>query len=261
MSLNFFNPKRTQPFIITLFMAIMAFKRVCKMMRKRLAVLHKKTHSHQLSAFRYQLKKSHMAVVQAMRGKDVILPSYVQTMMEEEHSPHAKTHEVPVSDVKTPRKISTQKKVSRYLDDYQVKLRLGRGAPATVDRLQKSLVINDTKAAQQAVLTSKPNLTKRRSTMMITAIKAAEVSKGPEDFSKAHDNLHGHHAHHGHHHTHQHHAHTNTNTNNNAAAEQQKTEEKGKDDASALALDDELGYEAGTAIYFGATVALQVSIL
>lgn len=259
MSLNFFNPKRTQPFIITLFMAIMAFKRVCKMMRKRLAVLHKKTHSHQLTAFRYQLKKSHMAVVQAMRGKDVILPSYVQSIMEEEHSPHSKSHEVLVPDVKAPRKISTQKKVSRYLDDYQVKLRLGRGAPATVDRLQKSLVINDTKAVP--VVTSKPPLTKRRSTMMITAIKAAVISKGPEDFAKAHDNLHGHHTHHGHHHTHQHHTNTNPNTNTNAATELQKNEEKGKDDASALGLDEELGYEPGTSIYFGATVALQVSEL
>lgn len=210
--------------------------------------MHKKTHSHQLSAFRVQLKKSHNAVIQARRGKDVILPSYVQLMLEEEKYP--KETEVPViMDANVPRKVSTQKKVSRYLDDYQVKLRLGRGAPATVDRLQKSLVVNECAKPTQSAAASTKNVAKRKSTMLLSAIKAAEVTKA-EDFAKSRENMHNGLTNHHHYQNHKPHGHH---------PDPHKNE--GKDESTAGGPEEELGYEPGTSIYFGATIALQVNEL
>ena len=231
MSLNFFNPKRTQPFIITLFMAIMAFKRVCKMMRKRLKVLRKGCHSHQLSEFRRQLKKSHLDVVEAARGRNVITSTIIQTQSIRLLDSKAISH-IPIvttNELKIPRKVSTHKKVSRYLDDYQVKLRLGKGAPATVDRLQKSLVIADApKFVAPKLQAPQSAFFKRKSSMIMSAMKAAEVK--PVDFAKPHSAQ--------------------------TAADQQKLHEEAETHG-----EDELGYEPGTSIYFGATIALQVCIL
>lgn len=202
--MNYFNAKRTQPFIITLFMAIMAFKRVCKMMKKRLAMIHKKGHSHQMTPFRIQLKKSNISVRDALRGRNVILPSYVQSEIDAEKNPKTDS----TQNVKVIHKISTRKKVSAYLDDYQIKLRLGRGAPHTVDRLQKSLVIQD-------VVKSPPPRSpvhSKRKTVMVMPMKITDAKEAPR-----------------------------------------------KPDEESEAGEEELGYEPGTSIYFGATIALQVS--
>jgi hypothetical protein len=208
-SLNYFNPKRTQPFIITLFMAIMAFKKVCKMMKKRLALIHKKGHSHQMTAFRAQLKKSNECVRDALRGRDVIQPAYIQSEMDLERNP---LHKLALTqEVKKIRKITTKKKVSAYLDDYQIKLRLGRGAPATVDRLQKSLVITEVPKYANPIAQPKSPTHAKRKAVMIAPMKLSDV----------------------------------------------KEIQKDKEEASE-AGEEELGYEPGTSIYFGATIALQV---
>ncbi len=119
MSLKFFNPKRTQPFIITFFMAVMAFKRYCKLMRKRLLVLKKGTHSHQLSLFRRQVNRSNNDVYEASRGRDVIRAAFIQKQIQAESAPKQQ-EETKSTEVKTVRKISTNKLVRRPLDDYAV---------------------------------------------------------------------------------------------------------------------------------------------
>ena len=211
MSTNYFNLKRTQPFIITLFMAIMAFKRVCKMMKKRLALIHKKGHIHQMTPFRAQLKKSNISVRDALRGRDVIQSTYIQAEIEAERNPFHLA--LLKNEPKVIRKISTKKKVAAYLDDYQIKLRLGKGAPATVDRLQKSLVAADIKPPSPKH--SKPT---KRKAVIVEPMKMSDIK--------------------------------------DIKAMQQQQE----DEESDAGGDDELGYEPGTSIYFGATIALQVRI-
>lgn len=189
-------------------MAIMAFKRVCKMMKKRLALIHKKGHIHQITPFRAQLKKSNISVRDALRGRDVIQSAYIQAELEAERNPFNLA--VLKNEPKQIRKISTKKKVAAYLDDYQIKLRLGKGAPATVDRLQKSLVIPDIKSP-----TAKHSKHTKRKAVIVEPMKLSDIK----------------------------------------AVQQQQ-----EDEISDTGGDDELGYEPGTSIYFGATIALQVRI-
>lgn len=255
--MTLFNARRTQPFIITLFMAIMAFKRVCKMMRKRVAVMKKRTHSHQLSLFRRQVKRSNHDVIEAARGRDVIQPSFIQSQMNAERNPQPKqsatTHEP-----KPVRKISTQKKVSRYLDDYAVKVRLGKGAPATVDRLMKSLVITE---PPKPTMQSKSGLLKRKSTMIASALKAASEAAKPTDFSNSKDPHKSDKEGHGHGHNHGHTSTANGTATSAAAGNTAGGKGDGKEEEEgAGGADEELGYEPGTHIYFGATIALQVSL-
>lgn len=252
-ALDYFNPKRTQPFIITLFMAIMAFKRVCKLMRMRMLLVKKRTHSHQLSLMQRQLKRSNRDVIEAARGRDVIQSTFIQNQIHAERNPQP-THTMS-NEPKPIRKISTQKKVRRYLDDYAVKYRLGKGAPATVDRLVKALVIPDGPHGSHSHHQGGKSGPVRKSAMIMSALKAtnearaSEIAKGPADRAgspTAHHSNHG--THRSHHHGHRH---------QQGEGEDAKAIEE--EEAAAGGPDDELGYEAGTHIYFGATVALQVN--
>jgi hypothetical protein len=238
-SLNLFNPNRTQPFIITLFMAIMAFKRVCKLMRKRLQVMKKRTHSHQLSLFRRQLKKSNNDVVEAARGRDVIEPTFIQNQINAERNPQPKVH--PSNEPKPVRKISMQKKVRRYLDDYAVKVRLGKGAPATVDRLQKSLVIHDAPRSHHHHGGGKHGMLHRKSMMIMSAIKSGADPKASNERPNTAPAGHA--------------------QPQNQHQQHQNPQDQPAEEEGAGGADDELGYEPGTHIYFGATIALQVLLI
>lgn len=109
--------------------------------------------------------------------------------------------------------MTTKKKVAAYLDDYQIKLRLGKGAPATVDRLQKSLVITDLpKYPGSPTAQPKSPTHAKRKAVMVAPMKLSDAKEAHKD----------------------------------------EVSDSGE---------EELGYEPGTSIYFGATIALQVNLL
>lgn len=141
----------------------------------------------------------------------MIQSTYIQAEIEAERNPFHLA--LLKNEPKVIRKISTKKKVAAYLDDYQIKLRLGKGAPATVDRLQKSLVASDIKPPSP-----KHSKHTKRKAVIVEPMKMSDIK--------------------------------------DIKAMQQQQE----DEESDAGGDDELGYEPGTSIYFGATIALQVEI-
>lgn len=89
---NYFHPNRTQPFLITFFQAVCAFKRVCKLMKIRLGfrrpqdAVRKRT-----STFRVLIKRSRAIAEEARVGKPVLTPSPLHQASH--HSAHSKVHE------------------------------------------------------------------------------------------------------------------------------------------------------------------------
>jgi hypothetical protein len=210
-------------------------------------VLRRRTNTHHLTPLRYELVKSARAVVMAQRGKDVIHADYVENkQLSAQNAEHFQKGSP--EGVKTTKKPKTiHKTVSRYLDDYQVKLRLGKGAPATVERLTKNLVLEESSPTKASGKGQPANFKRSKSAAILNAIKEAEDIK-PIDFSKAHESL-------------------KHNKNNETKVKQKEEfmkeltvnhESKRKDEGEVVESATELGYEAGTAIYFGATIALQV---
>lgn len=69
---KYFHPARTQPFLITFFQAVVAFKKVCKMMRLRLGKNRQSNYHKRPGAFRRELVRSAQLIKNAKKGEPVI---------------------------------------------------------------------------------------------------------------------------------------------------------------------------------------------
>jgi len=200
-------------------------------MKKRIGVKVRSTNPFKkVSALRHELYKSTRAVQDASRGQQVIQFSSVEReIWERQQEAAMKSDLFRHSYLIIPKKKSTFQIVGRHLADYSVKKKLGRGAPGTVARLEKSLV----------PMLSTPHhhhgVKQRRSDAILNAVKAAEM-------------------------------HVNKTADGLAAFSNARLEETLRDMkvANAIArgdmsvtVDDGVEYEAGTSIYFGSTIALQ----
>lgn len=72
-NLNYFSPSRTQPFVVSLFMAVMAFKKLAKKIIFRRNYIKARGTSSRLTPFKIEINKSHRSTVLAQKGHTVIL--------------------------------------------------------------------------------------------------------------------------------------------------------------------------------------------
>lgn len=69
---KYFHPTRTQPFLITFFQAVMAFKNLCKMMRLRVGKKRQFIAHRHVTPFQVELRKSHQLIKTVKKGVSVI---------------------------------------------------------------------------------------------------------------------------------------------------------------------------------------------
>eukprot|EP00600_Ochromonadales_sp_CCMP1393_P014448 CAMPEP_0174996962 /NCGR_PEP_ID=MMETSP0005-20121125/690_1 /TAXON_ID=420556 /ORGANISM="Ochromonas sp., Strain CCMP1393" /LENGTH=1016 /DNA_ID=CAMNT_0016251437 /DNA_START=254 /DNA_END=3301 /DNA_ORIENTATION=+ len=184
-----------------------------------------------MSTFKLELEKSAMAVKHAARGKDLISAAAA-----DKQSAQLANSLLPKTEgniLHIPKKRTTYQIVRRHLEDYNMNKKLARGATATVTRLEKNLVpyTAPDKTLRRGTVTKK----QRKSTMMMNAVNAAELARA---------------------------------AGNNAITFKPVLEAMSDLRTSTSALNDtkidpisliheELEYESGTSIYFGATIAIQ----
>lgn len=242
----FFHPKRTQPFIITFFQAVMAFKKICKIMKRRTNYMKIAAKSRKESSLKVEVRRSTSQLIAASQGREVlnIWPSErnPNTLSPSKSKVNIIEHEGSSFRNKTK---NIRRLVSKHLESFQAKQRLGKGS-IVVEQLERNLnmlqdlSINSPLARK---LTRKLTVsTKRKSTTVaLSGNKTAALIKAVSDSQI-----------------------------NSISVAIQKSFLKGSrpstpapitviEDEANENVDDDVEYLSGTSIYFGATVALQVS--
>lgn len=179
---KYFHPARTQPFIITLFQSILAFKRVCKRMKLRLG-RNKRTRSRKATLFRTELSRAQKTLENARKGKILIsTPSHISL-------PSGIPIPMNLDKSKTIEKISSTpidylyRKIDRHLGDYQNRYNQSRAAPSLDERLDSIIENNCSPHRKSPMKGKKANSIKPLSDQMfsktniITGVEEVEEGK------------------------------------------------------------------------------------
>lgn len=262
-SLEFFHPARTQPFIITFFQVVMAFKRVCKFMRRRTGIVRISISSRKRSNFKHEMRRSQQHLTEVTRGSHVIDSSAVPEYdAERERAADPILSAVaPISFAKVKINPLTKRQkmfqsVARQVAKFNVAQRTKSMTAA--ERLERALVVKkaddhaqnhaSTRSGAVADAGEASNRRSRRSTIRnrsqsvvqlamkqsdIMATHATEVTKQDAVASAAHrDFMQG--------------------------ITNQLLVSEGAGNADSFDPQNDLEYVSGTAIYYGAVIALQV---
>lgn len=157
--LNYFHPNRTQPFLITFFQAVLAFKRVCRLMKLRMGFRKPPpaAQRRRSSTFQAIIRKSREEMEEARMGKPVLVPSVAKLITQPSSSslvasPPKSNPEPPGPDSQIAETRLLDKQVSSFLRKHVVQAR----AEALTERLEamsgqqekKAVSLNDHKQQQ-----------------------------------------------------------------------------------------------------------------
>ena len=251
-NLMYFHPARTQPFIITFFQAVLAFKRICKVMKKRTGFMKSSGNNRRRSNFRREMKRSQLSIIEASRGKPVLK---YETFRKDEEQPGAQTLAARFGDTlvsQMQEKLSPHAKqkamfqrVSRQVANFNIGQRNGRAPMSVADKLNSSLVVDKNpnpmlyhrREGQRKH--SKPTNRSRSQSLAVAAMKNSEmVQQGVTDATKQHAA--------------------------GAASQEFLTGlanqllVTGAPVENEFDEEEDIEYVPGTAIYYGAAIALQV---
>ena len=152
INMNYFHPSRSEPFFVILFRAVLALRKVCKIIRKRINIKYLKNTSNgkKMSILRYEINNTTKIIDEAKRGRDVIkcVPSTRQINViekvinnmkdfkntnggnkiaykKEQHSSSLSLADHRLQ-LKLKLKRNTYRAVEKHLDTYQLKEKTGR---------------------------------------------------------------------------------------------------------------------------------------
>jgi len=148
INMNYFHPTRSEPFFVILFRAVLALRKVCKMIRKKINLRYLKNTSNgkKMSILKYEVINTTKLIDDAKKGRDVIkfMPSTSQINVIEkvinniknfkntnEGKKVAHQREQASSlaaqrlQLKLKLKRNTYRAVEKHLDTYQLKERMG----------------------------------------------------------------------------------------------------------------------------------------
>lgn len=177
--LSYFSIKRTEPFLITFFRAIFAFKRVCRAIRKKLNTRYIKRAAHgtKRSALNFEISNSNKAIYEAMYGKDVIKYIPSTSNCEKIQPIVSMFQELALQQDASSKKLVTKRNVFRavekHLDGYHLKERTGKGPTALAERIKNNLVIT----SEPFQLSSKSLIKKKSSVAAIRDSKNIELGQ------------------------------------------------------------------------------------
>lgn len=234
--IDYFHPSRTQPFIITFFQAVIAFKRICKIMKKRLFRNKHSCVNRRISNLQLQLRRSRDSIALAAKGRPVILSDiehedvFAKKERPKRHSKpevinrnltnhHVLVQEGPI--FKRNEKLIIA--VGRQLEEYYTTIRQGK-SNIVVERLQKNLITNF--EIEEAKRKRVSHHRRAATPLVLKANDVANIFQKNEYFQ--------------------------------SLTAQGLTGEEAQNDEMSLKSNQEMDYLSGTSIYFGATISLQV---
>ncbi len=167
---KYFHPTRTQPFLITFFQAILAFKKVCKMMRLRIGKRRQFSNYRHATPFQVELERSHQLISAVKKGQSVIR---VEPMN------NVKTIDLNETSDNFYRKQSLQRtkserlfrEVNKQLESYVIRERLKANKPgeSLEDKLNRVYTTSDVSTKRKNSMTKKAQHTKPVDTHLITS--------------------------------------------------------------------------------------------
>lgn len=145
--MNYFHPTRSEPFFVIIFRAVLALRKICKMIRKKinLKYLKKTSDGKKMSILKYEISNTTKIIDDAKKGRDVIkfIPSTSEINVIEKVINNIKdfknTNEgkkvaynkeqsslaAQRLQLKLKSKRNTYRAVEKHLDTYQLKERTG----------------------------------------------------------------------------------------------------------------------------------------
>jgi hypothetical protein len=135
INMNYFHPSRSEPFFVILFRAVLALRKICKIIRKRINIKYLKNTSNgkKMSILRYEINNTTKIIDEAKRGRDVIkcVPSTRQINVIEKVINNMKDFK----NTNGGKKIAYKKEQSSLTDHrLQLKLKLKRNTYRAVEK-------------------------------------------------------------------------------------------------------------------------------
>lgn len=176
VNFNYFNPARTQPFIITFFMAVLAFRRLWKRMRQARQLRNRQLFpSHSRSMLQAVMKRSQRNIYTVLKGKSVMNPRDVVSASSSTILPSAAQQQIKAraSVVYPPRrstKIISKKRqteelfrnVSRQVASFHMKLHQNR-AEELEERLDNIIAFDKKEEIEASIPSPKKSHLQSRS--------------------------------------------------------------------------------------------------